>query len=70
MNCRKRTSMIKIETIISDELKDKNASLETIKMLVRVAIAASGKEFTEEEATMIVKDLHYDLPFNPLGEAI
>lgn len=66
----KYRSMNKIEVIVYNELKDKNAGLDTIKMLVRVAIKASGVEFTEEETNEIMTELLYSLPFNPLDDVI
>lgn len=64
----KYRAMNKIEVIVYEELKGKNAGSDTIKMLVRVAIKASGIEFTEEEINGIMTELLYSLPFNPLEE--
>lgn len=58
--------MEKIKAIVYEELKDKNAGPDTIKLVLRVAFKASGLLLTEREKTQVYRELMLELPFNPL----
>lgn len=60
--------MEKIINIVVEELKDKNAGFDTIKMCVRIAIKSSNIDFNEKETIYIVSECFNRLSFNPLED--
>ena len=68
----KYKAMNKVEAIVYNELKGKNAGSDTIKMLVRVAVETSrlvgDVDFTDEEINEMLTELFHSLPFNPLED--
>ncbi len=57
--------MKKIADAVINELKGKNASMDLIKMCIRVAISASGFEITEKEFGEIFDMVILGCPFSP-----
>lgn len=58
--------MKQIVDAVIKELKDKNASMDVVKMCIRVAISASGFEVTNEEFGEIFQMVQNGCPFDPL----
>lgn len=62
--------MKNIADAVIKELKDKNASMDVIKMCIRVAISASGIEITEKEFGEIFDTVILGCPFDPTSSVM
>lgn len=58
-----------IEAVVN-ELKDKNPGMDVLKMCIRVAIATSEFEYTENERIEIFNECSNRIGFDPLEPAL